>query len=163
MNAGIAVQWRQGPEPDIAYYRVRWHNDSYTQSGYDDAFGAANTFFAIDGLNNGTLYWVTVQAWDASDNFSTQTGELGIIPQVNADITDPALTLLWPVPVRGLHHHRGGRLGGRRGHRHRRQPEPGLGLQRDQRLHRHHLGPGGQRLYLHRALGAAHRRHRQPT
>ena len=99
LNAGIAVQWRQGPEPDIAYYRVRWHNDSYTESGYDDAFGATNTFLTIDGLNNGTLYWVTVQAWDSSGNFSTQTGELGIIPQVNADITDPALTLLWPVPT----------------------------------------------------------------
>ena len=43
---------------------------STATSGDEDVIGATNTFFAIDGLNNGTLYWVTVQAWDTSGYFS---------------------------------------------------------------------------------------------
>lgn len=97
MNMGIAVQWRQGPEPDVSFYRVRWHDDAWGTSGTDDVLGSTSTYFAIDGLDNDKLYWVAVQAWDSSGNWSTWTGEIGAMPRVDADLTDPALTLQWPV------------------------------------------------------------------
>ena len=63
-DQSLTVQWRKGPERDLARYRVLWGETSGVYSGVDIVDGADNTYFEIPGLVNGTTYYIVVRAID---------------------------------------------------------------------------------------------------
>jgi hypothetical protein len=96
-NEGLVVQWRRSPERDVAGYIVRWGMHSGGPYGnVDGVDGEENTYYQISGLDNGTAYYVVVQARDFSGNESDYSWEVGEIPSPSADDTQPSVLISRP-------------------------------------------------------------------
>lgn len=94
-NGENLLTWNNPPEPDFAYVHIRARTDGYPTSPADGRFvyqGSAEAFLDT-GLVNGTTYYYTNFAFDASGNRSS-----GAFAQATPSETAPPLPPLPPTP-----------------------------------------------------------------
>jgi len=85
LDHAALLQWTQNTEPDLAGYWVCWSLQpgiipmTYEFFYEKDEFGA-NPFYLINGMQNGTTYYVSVAAMDNYNNVSGYATEQPVTP-----------------------------------------------------------------------------------
>ncbi|MGA1867761.1 MAG: Ig-like domain-containing protein [bacterium] len=76
----IELSWRANIEPDLAGYRIHYgiSSGNYTQS----VEIVNNTTHQLEGLTNGTKYYIVITAYDQSGNESGYSSERSAVPDV---------------------------------------------------------------------------------
>jgi len=98
----VQVTWAANSEPDLAGYRVWWGTQPGVYPNSQEA-GTA-TVDIINGLSEGTTYYIAVTAYDLADNESAKSEWADITPDltpptfsnINAgSITENSVTVTW--------------------------------------------------------------------
>jgi hypothetical protein len=85
----LQLNWNAAPEPDLAFYRLRYG----TASGVYDTqrtFAAGSTAALINGLQDGVVYYLVLEAQNTSGLVSAPTAERQATPRFILGLTPPA-------------------------------------------------------------------------
>jgi hypothetical protein len=82
----VQVTWNANSEPDLAGYRVWWGTQAGVYPNSQEAGTATNDI--IEGLSEGTTYYIAVTAYDLADNESAKSQWASITP----DLSPPAFS-----------------------------------------------------------------------
>lgn len=98
----VQVTWAANTEPDLAGYRVWWGTQPGVYPNSQEAGAATNDI--INGLSEGTTYYIAVTAYDLADNESAKSVWVDITPDLTpptfsnisaGSITENSVTVTW--------------------------------------------------------------------
>jgi len=101
-QVNVQVTWNPNSEPDLAGYRVWWGTEAGVYPNSQEAGTATNDI--IEGLSEGTTYYIAVTAYDLAENESAKSQWVSITPDltpptfsnINAgSITENTVTITW--------------------------------------------------------------------
>lgn len=101
-QVNVQVTWNPNSEPDLAGYNVWWGTQAGIYPGSQDAGTATNDI--IEGLNEGTTYYIAVTAYDLAGNESAKSQWASITPDLtpptfsniaSGSITENTVTITW--------------------------------------------------------------------